>query len=95
MLTLYEDLAKVSLITDMFLAVCYKEFGNEAFEKFKAEATSAKPADSGLQQMFAQMSTAPAAADKPKPKLADPWYALENDKGKPTYKLVKDKWVAA
>lgn len=91
------DLAKVSLITDMFLAVCYKEFGNEAFEKFKSEATAAKPADAGLAQMFAQMSTAPAAAGtKPPPKLSDAWYAKENDKiTKPSYKLVKDKWVAA
>jgi len=48
----YMDLARVSLITDMFLAVCYKEFGNEAFEKFKSEATAAKPADAGLAQMF-------------------------------------------
>lgn len=90
------DLTRVSLITEMFLAVCYKEFGNEAFEKFKAEATSAKPADAGLQQMFNQMSAPAAAVQSSAPRLREAWYAKEFDKNtRPSYKFAGAKWVSA
>ena len=89
----YMDLAKVSLITDMFLAVCYREFGPEALEAYRVEAEKTTAEPEGLKRMFSQLAAGPVVAAGPKKCPAD-WYALENDRGAPRYRLDATKrWV--
>lgn len=82
----YLDLAKVSLITDMFLAVCYREFGPEALEAYRIERET-NNAEPGLKRMLSQLAAGPTTATTSPKKCTADWYALENDHGHALYRF--------
>jgi len=84
----YLDLKKLDLITDMFLAVCYREFGGEHLETYRKEVLAEGRMNAEMTDMFSQLTRAnseltPAALKKAtkSEKTTGVWYQRKFDKG--------------
>jgi len=107
----YEELAKgtgfhihltdFNMVTDMFLAVCYREVSHDRFTEFRNEVSSEGRLDSKLAHLFGEMdtpgvisgATTTTAYGGSDPK-AQPWYntALDHGKLQYTYNPATDKF---
>jgi len=89
------------MVTDMFLAVCYREVSHDRFTEFRNEVSSEGRLDSKLAHLFGEMdtpgvisgATTTTAYGGSDPK-AQPWYntALDHGKLQYTYNPATDKF---
>jgi len=83
----YLNLKKLPLITDMFLAVCYREFGTEHLETYKQEVAAEGRMNAEMTGMFSQLerqNSDLSEKDVDKNLCKEPWYHILYDKN-PNY----------
>ena len=88
----YLSLQATSCITDMFLAVCYRQVSESALEAYCADAEKSGEDIEAKRRLFGQLkSAAPANSVK---RCTAPWYDRAYDHGTPSYTVSDDqRWV--
>jgi len=89
------------LITDMFLAICYREASAEKLAEFKEEVKKEGKMNEELGTIFETLAQAnpeipQAKKEKEKKKKSnEDWYDIERDHGSPQYKMDKEtkRWT--
>jgi len=100
---LYVPFRNFSLITDMFLAVCYREANPEKLEKFAEEIKQDGRMNAEMTQMMDALAKpnlekeveSPKKEETKPPQYSYDWWDRRNDHGSPQYKLVDGKWMQA
>ncbi|XP_033099059.1 uncharacterized protein LOC117102761 [Anneissia japonica] len=93
----YLKFTQFSYITDMFLAVCYRESSDEKLQAYCEEVKNDGRMTEELSSMFVKLEekpTAPPVESNNERYVARPWWDPSLDNGQPqyTYDEAKDKW---
>ncbi|XP_005103641.2 uncharacterized protein LOC101862815 [Aplysia californica] len=99
----YVNLTHIDVITDMFLAVCYRESDDGMLENFEEEVASKGEMTEAKKEMFSQLkqkqkepqSDSKSKAKENKRYVNAPWWDLSKDNGSPQYcyNSNEDKWT--
>eukprot|EP00727_Mastigamoeba_balamuthi_P003492 m51a1_g1314 putative von willebrand factor type a (571) ;mRNA; r:221805-223707 len=92
----YINFVNFSLITDMFLAVCYREANKEKLEAYKEEVKQDGRMNEAMTQMIEELekpNMEKKVAKEDRPTKPWDWWDPRNDHGSPQYSLKDGKWV--
>jgi len=81
-----------SLISEMFVAVCFRATSEEKFQEYKDQAKKDGKANTQVEQMWSSMAK---PTEKKEYQLKTPWWDRSLDNSKPAYQLRAGKWVSA
>jgi len=80
-----------ALITEMFVAVCFRATSQEKFDDYKKKVEEKGDMTEEVQQMFSEMAKPTA---KKTFNIREAWWDLQFDKGKPQYSWDGKAWIS-